>query len=163
MLDTPTRAHVRKPGSNRAAPLFRTQRIRDPKIAKAWDEWQADRRGVYRVKREKDPIYRLHNDMRSALGAFLRKRHLTKEDKSTLKALGYTKSQLVRHIERQFLSEMGWHNRNLWHIDHITPLTAFKCQSIDDPEFKAAWALSNLRPVWAKENLQKGAKRVFLL
>jgi hypothetical protein len=134
-------------------------------VEKAWEEWRADQRNQQRKEKlATDPAFYLHHKMRSAISAFLCKRRLSKEDnKSTLEILGYTKAHLAWHIERQFTPEMGWHNRNRWHIDHIVPLAKFKCQSVNDPEFKAAWALSNLRPIWAEENLRKGAKRVFLL
>ena len=58
---------------------------------------------------------------------------------------------------------MTWQNMSLWHVDHILPLASFEYESASDPEFRAAWALTNLRPLWSVENLQKGAKRVLLL
>jgi hypothetical protein len=75
----------------------------------------------------------------------------------------YTPDQLKSHIERQFVRGMGWHNRHKWHIDHIIPLASFTFSTPDDPEFKAAWALANLRPLWKAMNLSKNAKRLFLL
>lgn len=79
------------------------------------------------------------------------------------KMIGYTLAQLHSHIERQFTNGMSWANRSLWHIDHIIPLSSFTFTSPDDPEFKAAWALTNLRPLWATANTSKGAKRTLLL
>jgi hypothetical protein len=77
---------------------------------------------------------------------------------------GYTLNQLMAHLERQFLNGMTWENRgNGWHIDHIVPLSSFKFTSPDDPEFKAAWALTNLRPLWKRDNLEKGSKQMFLV
>jgi hypothetical protein len=47
------------------------------------------------------------------------------------------------------------------HIDHIVPLSSF---DVDNPgELKAAWALSNLRPMWAKDNVEKADRRETLL
>ena len=77
--------------------------------------------------------------------------------------LGYTMEDLARHLERQFLPGMSWENRREWHIDHIVPLSSFSYSSPADPEFKAAWALTNLRPLWARANASKGAKRTLLL
>jgi hypothetical protein len=77
--------------------------------------------------------------------------------------VGYTLKQLVVHLERQFLKDMTWDNRDKWHIDHIVPLSSFKFTSSDDPEFKAAWALTNLQPLWKQDNLAKGAKQTFLI
>jgi hypothetical protein len=77
--------------------------------------------------------------------------------------LGYSMDDLRTHLERQFLPGMGWHNIRLWHVDHIIPLSSFRFESIEDPEFKAAWALTNLRPLWAADNLKKRDHRVVLL
>ena len=77
--------------------------------------------------------------------------------------VGYTADQLEDHIKRQFLPGMSMENRHLWHIDHITPLSSFKYTSVNDEDFKAAWSLTNLRPIWAKDNQRKSDKRVFLL
>lgn len=77
--------------------------------------------------------------------------------------LGYSKGELMRHLEKQFLKDMGWHNMGQWHIDHIIPLSSFNYSSVSDPEFKRAWALTNLRPLWAAENRAKSDKRLSLL
>lgn len=76
---------------------------------------------------------------------------------------GYTVWELVRHIERQFHPGMTWENYGEWHIDHVIPLSLFVFDSADHPGFKAAWALANLRPLWAEDNLKKRAKRTHLL
>jgi hypothetical protein len=77
--------------------------------------------------------------------------------------VGYTLADLAAHIERQFLKGMSWDNMGEWHLDHITPLSAFGYTSVTDPDFRAAWALTNLRPLWARENLAKSARRTLLL
>jgi hypothetical protein len=77
--------------------------------------------------------------------------------------LGYTIAELRTHLERQFLPGMSWHNMGKWHIDHIVPLASFTITGPDDPELKRAWALPNLRPLWARDNIAKGAKTTSLL
>ena len=53
---------------------------------------------------------------------------------------------------------MTWENYGTrWHVDHITPLSAF------EPGDMAAWCLSNLRPLWAEANIAKSNRRVVLL
>lgn len=76
--------------------------------------------------------------------------------------VGYTLDGLSAHLERQFSRGMGWHNMSEWHVDHIIPKSMFKYDSPDSEEFKAAWALSNLRPLWASENLKKGNRLTLL-
>lgn len=46
-----------------------------------------------------------------------------------------------------------------WQIDHIIPQSEFIYFSMDDEECKACWALSNLRPLSAKQNHQDGINR----
>lgn len=77
--------------------------------------------------------------------------------------VGYTLSDLMLHLESQFTRRMTWNNRHRWHIDHIQPLASFSFEIPDDPDFKAAWALTNLRPLWKPANLLKGGKRTLLL
>lgn len=80
-----------------------------------------------------------------------------------IRHLDYTVSELMAHLERQFVKGMGWHNMDKWHIDHIVPLSSFTITGPDDPELRRAWALTNLRPLWAKQNLKKSSKVEFLI
>jgi hypothetical protein len=71
-------------------------------------------------------------------------------------ALGYTWAELHAHIEAQFTQDMSWDNWGpVWEFDHIVPLSATKYSSLDDPLFKAAWSLENLRPLPKLENRQR--------
>ncbi len=72
--------------------------------------------------------------------------------------VGYTVDQLKKHIEKQFLPGMTWKNysHKTWHIDHIIPKCVFNYQNPEDIDFKRCWALKNLRPMWASENMKKG-------
>lgn len=76
---------------------------------------------------------------------------------------GYTVEDLKLHLERQFTKGMTWANMGEWHIDHIIPKASFSFTTADEPEFKACWALTNLRPLWATENHSKHAKRLHLI
>jgi hypothetical protein len=64
----------------------------------------------------------------------------------------------MSHLEAQFEPWMTWDNYGFygWHIDHIKPLASFKYSTPDDPQFKAAWSLKNLRPLGAEANWRKG-------
>lgn len=70
--------------------------------------------------------------------------------------LGYTKDDFKSHIESLWLDGMSWENRSEWHIDHIKPLSLFIKDGVAD--VAVINALSNLQPLWAKDNLSKGDK-----
>ena len=71
---------------------------------------------------------------------------------------GYTAEDLRKHLESQFKEGMTWDNYGKWHIDHIIPLSRLYIDGTDDPTFKFAWSLSNLQPLWKKDNLKKANK-----
>lgn len=74
--------------------------------------------------------------------------------------VGYTVENLKEYIEKQFQLGMTWKNHGSWHIDHIIPKSRFNFTTPEDPEFKQCWALGNLQPMWAEDNLKKGNKIV---
>lgn len=91
--------------------------------------------------------------MRSRLYHSLRGR----ESVSLTKLLGYTMSDLQRHIERLFKPGMNWERllKGEIQIDHVIPVAKFAYESSDDPEFRRCWALENLQPLWATDNRKK--------
>lgn len=72
----------------------------------------------------------------------------------------FSLDQLKKHLEKQFKQGMGWDNygKSGWEIDHKVPLSAHNFKSASNIDFKKAWALKNLQPLWAKENQIKNAK-----
>lgn len=82
---------------------------------------------------------------------------------SWTKLVDYTIDDLRRHLERQFTKGMSWDNFGEWHIDHIVPIARFTFYSADDEQFRQCWSLTNLRPLWARENMTKGSRRELLL
>jgi hypothetical protein len=75
--------------------------------------------------------------------------------KTIFNKLGYTVKQLKEHIEKQFKEGMSWDNHGDWHIDHVIPQSFLPFTSIEDENFIKCWSLSNLQPLWAKDNLSK--------
>lgn len=82
-----------------------------------------------------------------------------KKNFKTFEWLGYTALELRLHIERQFTSGMSWENKSEWQIDHIIPCSTAK----DENDVWHLNQLSNLRPLWAKENNAKKNKIEFLI
>lgn len=76
--------------------------------------------------------------------------------------VGYSRKELLSHLESQFIKGMTWDNygRHGWHIDHIVPISWFHFESYTDPEFKMCWALKNLQPLWEFDNLSKSNRVV---
>jgi hypothetical protein len=89
--------------------------------------------------------------------------------------LPYTPKDLKNHIENQFEPWMAWWNRGKyivnhwkdndpstwkWQIDHIIPVSTFNYFSIGEDDFRKCWALDNLRPLSAKQNVIDGVRRV---
>jgi hypothetical protein len=129
-------------------------------------EWVSKNREKHRAntrrnmqKRRATAKGRLENNVSRAVYRALKGR---KGGEPTFALLEYTVEQLMAHLERQFQRGMCWDNYGKWHVDHIRPLVSFEYSEPSDPEFKRAWALTNLRPLWARENISKGG-RVSLL
>lgn len=88
--------------------------------------------------------------------------------------LPYSPSDLKFHLENQFSSWMNWNNwgkyvcstwndNNFatwkWQIDHIVPKSKFIINSRNDISLQQCWALDNLRPLSAKQNLLDGVTK----
>lgn len=108
-------------------------------------------------KTKREPKYRLCKRTRTSVWQCLKERNINKTN-STFQLLGYNIEELMTHLEKQFTEGMTWDNYGEWHVDHIKPMTSFKFESVDDPEFKECWALSNLQPLWWNDNLSKGPR-----
>lgn len=115
------------------------------------------------AKRYKSTEFRLENCIRQYMRLGLKKG--SKSGRRTFELLGYTVGELRDHLEKQFIDGMSWENygRGGWHIDHRLPLAMFDCATPDSPDFKIAWALTNLQPLWEGQNFSKRDKRIYLL
>jgi hypothetical protein len=78
------------------------------------------------------------------------------------KYLGYKFWELKAALEKDCKERLNMSLRATleagYHLDHIKPLSLFQVTSIYSEEFRACWAISNLRMIPAAENLAKGAK-----
>jgi hypothetical protein len=141
-----------------ANPGYITQKMREWRMSNP-----EEARAAYRRQNEKR-VGRIDARIRKRLSEAIRQSLRTgKGGRRTFELLGCTLEEFKHHIELQFLPGMSWANIAEWEIDHILPLAAFSYASVDDPEFRAAWALSNLRPFWSLDNAKKGAKVLHLL
>jgi hypothetical protein len=75
---------------------------------------------------------------------------------STIDLLGCDIEKLKIYLEKKFKPGMSWKNKNLIHIDHIRPCASFDLKDINQQ--KICFHYTNLQPLWAYENMSKGAK-----
>lgn len=105
-------------------------------------------------RRQENPNAKIANLMGCRINRVLKKRGA-----SWLCFVPYSVEDLIFHLEKQFTPEMNWGNHgSYWHIDHIRPISSFNMTSFDCDDFKKCWALENLRPLEAIENIKKGNK-----
>lgn len=112
------------------------------------------KRAVYRSERyANDPVFKLALLLRTRLRSAIKNRS---KSGSAVDLLGCTIPELITHFETLFTTGMTWDNHGKWHIDHIQPLASF---NLEDPQQLAiACHYSNLQPLWAADNMSKGAK-----
>ena len=75
-----------------------------------------------------------------------------------MELIGCSISDLVKHLENQFIEGMSWKNYGKWHIDHIRPCASFNL--LNEDEQRACFHYSNLQPLWAIDNLKKKDKLI---
>ena len=97
------------------------------------------------------PKYRLSENIRTGIGKSLR----TGRPGLWEQRVGYTITELREHLQKQFEPGMSWQNYGQWHIDHKFPVTHFHFSTYQDKDFRRCWALSNLQPLWARDNWTK--------
>jgi len=123
------------------------------KIAKQHSKW-------LKANKKKLAEYRKQPHIQIRINVRVRTREALKGRKraSTEKMLGCTWEELRKHLERLFTKGMSFDNYGLWHIDHILPCASF---DLTDPEQqRICFHYSNLQPLWAADNLSKGAKLI---
>jgi hypothetical protein len=105
---------------------------------------------------------RLSNDLNFKLATLLRGRlnkaiRGNQKTGSAVKDLGCSVAELKTYLESKFQPGMTWYNygRDGWHIDHIKPLSRFDLS--DTSQFLEACHYTNLQPLWAEDNISKGA------
>jgi len=97
--------------------------------------------------------YKIISNIRVRIGHLIRG---TTKSSNTLKLLGCSLDILKSYLENKFKPGMTWQNYGEWHIDHIRPCASFDLNK--KSEQRKCFHYTNLQPLWAKENLMKGAK-----
>lgn len=136
-------------------------------------ELQLKKRRYKKIKRQNDPSFRLRELVSNSIFQALKYIGSNKGGVSVLQYLPYSFQELKEYLEKLFESWMTWENWGsydpktwndnnpstwTWQIDHIIPQSKLLYASMSDDNFQKCWALSNLRPLSAKQNLIKGNK-----
>lgn len=117
-------------------------------------EAKSARDRAYVAKRMKeDALFRLSYSVRNRIFIALRRKNFKKSSK-TADMLGCDFEFLQLFIEEQFQPGMSWEDRSAWHVDHKIPLAS----ATTAEEMEKLCHFSNLRPMWATDNIRKGAR-----
>lgn len=118
-----------------------------------YHKWRETIRKNKKRRYHTNPMNALKERIRTRLYSFLKYQNRTKSQ-TTLEMIGCDWETLKEHIESQFINGMTWENKDQWHIDHIIPLASANTEK----EILKLAHYTNLQPLWAIENLQKGNK-----
>lgn len=121
---------------------------------KNWKQNNKDKINKYnRERASSDLNYKILHNLRNRVGNAIKFNY---KSTSTKELLGCSIEYLRLYLEDMFDDDMSWYNYGLWHIDHIRPCASFNLSDLDQQ--KQCFHYTNLQPLWAKDNLSKGAK-----
>ena len=124
---------------------------------------------------ESQPLVRLRKNISRNVNRYIFRAGGSQFGSSIFNHLPYTAQELRDHLEANFETWMNWDNWGIydvntwndhdsltwtWQIDHIIPQSKFNYTSMEDINFAYCWALSNLRPFSAKQNIADGASKI---
>jgi hypothetical protein len=166
------RKEWRKNNKDKERGYFQTWFSKNPNYFKDYAE--ANRKDIKdyqnkwnKEKRNSDPEFKLRGIVSQAVAKAI-KRTGTKKKGSILKYLLYSITELRTYLESLFEPWMTWQNQGkynaktwddndqstwTWNIDHIISQANLPYTSMEDENFQKCWALENLRPYSAKQNL----------
>ena len=105
----------------------------------------------YLEKLKTDPVFKLKHTLRNQFRKLIKGFH---KQNSVLTYVGCDVESLKTWLSDQFREGMTWENHgSVWHVDHIIPCSVFDFS--DEDELSKCWNYTNLRPLFAEENLSK--------
>ena len=116
------------------------------KINLYWRKYKKNRRST-------DYLFTIKNNIGRSIRQSFKRYGYTKKSK-IFEILGCDYETFKKHIELQFIDGMSWNVIDNIHIDHIIPVSSAK----NENEMILLNHYLNLQPLWAKENMSKGAK-----
>ena len=135
---------------------YQNNKERRCKYLKQWRHRNKDHLSLRAKQRyHQDVEFRIASTLRSRLNQAIKN---NQKSGSAVKNLGCSIADFKVYIESKWQEGMVWDNwtKDGWHIDHIKPLCQFDLTNPE--ELKKACHYTNLKPMWAKENLSKGSR-----
>jgi len=107
------------------------------------------------IRLKNDAEYRLRCNLKARIISALKGKG---KSARTMELIGCNLSQLKEHLASKFKKGMTFENHNYkgWHIDHKIPCAAFDLRC--PVQQLACFNYNNLQPLWASDNMSKGAK-----
>ena len=156
------RRYREKPEVKEKSAAYHREYMKRPEAKEKWDRYiniyraENSERIMENVKRniakQRATVEgKIKDNLRSRLWGALKQ---NKKSKKTMELLGCSITFLRSYLEAQFTEGMTWSNI---HIDHIRPCASF---DLTDPEQqRECFHYSNLQPLFAIDNMKKGAKK----
>lgn len=130
------------------------------KILNKKKEWRLANKHYDRDRCYNDICFKIKKRLRTRINQAIKN---NSKKGSAIKDLGCSIQEFKNYLESMFEPWMTWDNhgaydstRDTWHIDHIIPLNMF--DMTDRKQFLKACHYTNMRPLLAIKNLQKGSK-----
>jgi hypothetical protein len=114
-----------------------------------------ERRKEKRNLQMQNPLFATAKRLRDRIRGVFKREGIPK-NKTTQQLLGCDWQTAKDHLESRFVGGMSWDNMGKWHIDHIKPLSS----ATTEEELISLCHYSNLQPLWAFDNMSKGAKNI---
>jgi hypothetical protein len=121
---------------------------------KKGEAYAASRRRCQNKRRKNDITVRIRHSLSSRITAVLRRQRTNKNNR-TIDLLGCSIRDFKMYLETRFKPGMTWENYgSKWHIDHIVPCAMFDLSDREQQNY--CFHFSNMRPMWAEENMRRG-------
>lgn len=118
-----------------------------------WPELLAKQTKYIRERLRRDPLFRLTYSVRNRTFVALRDKGYGKKSR-TAEMIGCDWQALSEHLQARFQEGMTMDNYGKWHVDHVVPLSS----ASSEEELIRLCHFTNLQPLWAADNIRKGAR-----
>lgn len=106
-------------------------------------------------RRKNDQYFNLSERIKSSFNYSFNIKNIKKQ-KSFLKYTGFRISEYISYLQHDPLFHKYKNNKNLYHIDHIIPISIYDFSNNND--IKKCWNPENLRIIDSKKNMKKHSK-----